>query len=439
VIAHGGCACGRHSSAAACDAQALSDDVVQASALRALIPRASTRRRFVSAVGAAAAAEAIASVLPLDDLRAMAMDDPPGKLEKPSLKVGFIPINCATPIIMADPMGFYAREGLKVELIKDASWALVRDQVAGGQLDASHFLAPMPLAMTMGLGARPQAMRVASIQNTNGQAITLALRHRNNRDPRNWKGFRFAIPFEQSMHNYLLRYYLAEHGLDPDRDVELRVTPPAQMIVNLLAGLIDGFLGPEPFNQRAVYEGVGFIHILTRDIWDGHPCCAFGVSDSFVRQNPNSFAALYRAILKATAAANRPENRADIAKAIAPRKYLNQPEIVVRQALTGHFADGLGHVVDVPDRSGFDATPWYSMAVWMLTQMKRWGYVKGDVDYRQLAEKVFMLTDARRLMAELRLPEDAAASGYPSFNIMGRAFDPVQPEAYVRSFPIRRA
>jgi nitrate/nitrite transport system substrate-binding protein len=437
-IALSGCACGRHSRAAECDAQTLPDDVIEAAALRALFPRANTRRRFVAAVGATAAAEALASVFPLGSLRAMAMDDPLGKLERASLKIGFLPINCAAPIIIADPMGFYAREGLKVELVKTAGWAIVRDRVASGELDASHFLAPMPLAMSVGLGAQPQAMRVASIQNINGQAITLSLRHRNNRDPRRWKGFRFAIPFEYSMHNFLLRYYLAEHGLDPDRDVQLRVTPPAEMITNLLTGDIDGFLGPEPFNQRAVFEKVGFIHILTRDIWDGHPCCAFGVSDRFVRTNPKSFTALFRAILKATAAANRPENRADIARMIAPERYLNQPEIVIRQGLTGRFADGLGNVVDVPDRSGFDATPWYSMATWMLTQMKRWGYVKGDVDYRQLAEKVFMLTDARRLMGELRLPVDAGASGYPSFKIMGRTFDPTQPDAYVRSFAIRR-
>jgi nitrate/nitrite transport system substrate-binding protein len=310
-----------------------------------------------------------------------------------------------------------------------------------GELDASHFLAPMPLAISMGLAAEAQPMRVASIQNTNGQAITLALKHRNNRDPKNWKGFKFAIPFDYSMHNFLLRYYLAEHGLHPDKDVQLRVTPPAEMIANLRAGNIDGFLGPEPFNQRAVFDEIGFIHILTKDIWDGHPCCAFGASESFVQNHPNSFQALYRAILKATAAAERPENRADIAKAIAGPEYLNQPEIVIEQGLTGHFADGLGQVRDEPHRAGFAPLPWYSMATWMLTQMKRWGYIKQEIDYRQLAEQVFLLTDARRLMKDLDLdaPETAPdAADYPSFDIMGRRFDPASPQAYLDQFAIKR-
>src|SRR5258707_15320983 len=194
------------------------------------------------------------------------------------------------------------------------------------ELDASHMLAPMPLAISMGIGSQPTPTRVATIQNVNGQAIVLSLRHKDNRDPRNWKGFRFAIPFDYSMHRFLLRYYLAEHGIDPDRDVQLRVTPPAEMIANLRAGNIDGFLGPDPFNQRAVFDEVGFIHILSKDIWNGHPCCAFGVPEAMIREAPNTFAALYRAVLTAARMARDPKHRELIAKVIAPPNYLNQPK-----------------------------------------------------------------------------------------------------------------
>ncbi len=444
----GGCSCGAHASQAEHDAarpggtEHLSNDIVEASAMKALIPNDRTRRRFLLAVGGTAAAAALYSVLPIRSLQEMAGGDKVGPLERRALRVGFLPINCATPLIMADPMGFYKREGLEVSLVKTPGWALVRDHMLNGELDASHFLAPMPLAISMGLASQAQPMRVASIQNVNGQAITLALKHRNNRDPKNWKGFKFAIPFDFSMHNFLLRYYLAEHGLDPDKDVQLRVTPPAEMIANLRAGNIDGFLGPEPFNQRAVFDEIGFIHILTKDIWEGHPCCAFGASESFIQKNPNSFQALYRAILKATSEAEKPENRADIAKAISGPKYLNQPETVIAQGLTGHFADGLGEVRNDPQRAGFEPLPWYSMATWMLTQMKRWGYIKQDVDYRQLAEKVFLLTDARRLMKDLDLDAPQTRSdpaGYPGFKVMGRAFDPATPEAYLNQFPIKRS
>jgi nitrate/nitrite transport system substrate-binding protein len=433
------CACGEdhtpgeHDSAAA-SAQELSHSFMEASLVKALFPVDSVRRSFLRAVGANTARAAIASLLPLGALEAMAQDR--GPLEKKDLKIGFIAITCASPLIMADPLGFYKKEGLNVQLNKTAGWALIRDKMINKEHDASHFLSPMPLAMTMGLGSNQVNMNVASIQNTNGQAITLHVKHKNNRDPKNWKGFKFAIPFEYSMHNFLLRYYLAENGLNPDTDVQLRVVPPPEMVANLRAGNIDGFLGPDPFNQRAVYDEVGFIHILSKEIWDGHPCCAFGVSDEFIKQNPNTFAALYRAVLGSSFMASQPKDRDLIAKVIAPAQYLNQPEAVLQQVLTGKFADGLGNIRNVPDRANFDPVPWQSMAVWMLTQMKRWGYVKGDVNYRQIAEKVFMLTDAKKQMslAGFRPPEGA----YKKFKVMGKEFDPAKPDDYVKSFAINK-
>lgn len=433
------CACGQDHApgehAAAASEEELSRDFVEASLVKALFPVDSVRRGFLKAVGANTARAAIASLLPVGALQAMAQER--GALEKKDLKIGFISITCASPLIMADPLGFYRKEGLNVQLMKTAGWALIRDKMINKEHDASHFLSPMPLAMSMGLGSNQVPMNVASIQNTNGQAITLHVKHKDKRDPKTWKGFKFAVPFEYSMHNFLLRYYLAEHGINPDTDVQIRVTPPPEMVANLRAGNIDGFLGPDPFNQRAVYDEVGFIHILSKEIWDGHPCCAFGVSDEFIRQNPNTFAALYRAILTASYMASMPKDRELIAKIIAPPQYLNQPETVLAQVLTGKFADGLGNVKNVPDRANFDPVPWQSMAVWMLTQMKRWGYVKGEVNYRQIAEKVFMLTDAKKYMAQagFRPPEGA----YRKFKVMGKEFDPAKPDEYVRSFAIARA
>jgi nitrate/nitrite transport system substrate-binding protein len=213
------------------------------------------------------------------------------------------------------------------------------------------------------------------------------------------------------------------------------------MVANLRAGNIDGFLGPDPFNQRAVYDEVGFITILTKDIWDGHPCCAFGTSEEFIRKNPNTFAALYRAVINASTMARNPENRPLIAKVISPQNYLNQPETVVMQVLTGKFADGLGNVQNVPDRIDFNPIPWYSMATWMLTQLQRWGYVKGDVNYKDISEKVFLLTDARKYMQETNAPITAqakASTGNPKFKIMGREFDPATAAAYSKSFAISK-
>jgi nitrate/nitrite transport system substrate-binding protein len=436
------CSCGRHASAQEHemagqgleDAESISANFIEASIVKALFPSELKRRAFLRAVGSGSALSVLSSVLPITSLQALAQEKAP--LEKKDLNIGFIPITCATPLIMAEPLGFYRKQGLNVSLMKTAGWALIRDKMLNKELDASHFLSPMPISISMGLGSNASPMKVATIQNINGQAITLANKHKDNRDPKKWQGMKFAIPFEYSMHNFLLRYYLAQHGLNPDKDVQLRVTPPAEMVANLRAGNIDGFLGPDPFNQRAVFDEVGFIHILSKDIWNGHPCCAFGTSEAFIKQNPNTWAALYRAVLNSSTMARDPVNRPLIAKVISPQNYVNQPEAVLMQVLTGKFADGLGNVQNVPDRVDFNPIPWYSMATWILTQMQRWGYIKGDVNYKDISEKIFLMTDARKYMDETGITYPAQAkTGYQKVKIMGKEFDPSQPAAYLKSFP----
>jgi nitrate/nitrite transport system substrate-binding protein len=436
-----GCDCGQHASQSEHEAalshvqsEALVARAIEGGVLAALFPDDNRRREFIRGVGASTALAAIGSLFPIGALTAMAQEK--GPLEKKDLKIGFIPITCATPLIMAHPLGFYEKQGLNVSVIKTAGWALIRDKVMNKEYDASHMLAPMPLAISMGIGSNPLPMNVATIQNINGQAITLAMKHKDRRDPKQWKGMVFAVPFEYSIHNFLLRYYVAEHGLDPDKDIQIRVTPPPEMVANLRAGNIDGFLGPDPFNQRAVFDQVGFIHILTKEIWDGHPCCSFGVRSEWVKENPNTFAALFRAVLNAAQMAMNPANRTTIANAIAPTAYLNQPVTVLEQVLTGKFADGLGKVQNVPARVDFDPVPWSAMGVWILTQMKRWGYIKGDVKYKEIVDQVYLLTDAKKRMKEAGIPVPDKQP--KSIVVMGKAFDDSKPEAYVNSFKIKK-
>ena len=438
------CSCGQHSSQhehdhagrqGKADHESLGHEVVESAMVRALFPDDRARRLFLRVVGKKTAMAAIASVLPIGAIQALAQDKRP--LEKKNLKIGFIPITCATPLILAHPLRYYAAEGLEVDVIKTAGWALIRDKVLNREYDASHMLAPMPIAISMGIGSSAQSMNVATIQNVNGQAITLANKHKGTRDPKQWKGFKFAVPFEFSIHNFLLRYYVAEHGLDPDKDIQIRVVPPPEMVANLRAGNIDGYLGPDPFNQRAVYEEVGFIHLLTKELWDGHPCCSFAAPTAFIKENPNSFAALFRAVLKGAALARDPANRKTIAESIAPANYLNQPVAVLEQVLTGKYADGLGNVKTDPARVDFDPFPWYSMATWILSQMKRWGYIKGDVRWKELTEQVYLLTDARRHMAAMGYKPPSES--YKRITVMGKVFDHTAPDAYISSFAIKRA
>ena len=439
-----GCACGKHDSQAAHDAAArvsrMDDEaryreITTSAVMRALFPDDVQRRGFLKAVGASTAAAAISTFFPI--ATATEVFAQTGKPEKTDLKIGFIPITCATPIIMAHPLGFYSKQGLNVEVVKTAGWAVIRDKTINKEYDAAHMLAAMPLAISLGLGSNPIPFAVAAIENINGQAITLAVKHKDKTDPKSWKGMKFAIPFDYSMHNYLLRYYLAEHGIDPDTDVQLRSVPPPEMVANLRADNIDGFLAPDNIAQRAVYDGVGFIHSLSKQMWDGHPCCAFAASKEFISEAPNTYAALLRAIVDATGYASKAENRKSIAEAIAPAAYINAPVTVLEQALIGTYADGLGNIKNDPVRLDFDPFPWESFAVWMLTQMKRWGQIKGDVDYAKVAQQVFLATDAAKVMKEMGLTPPATST--KTFSVMGKAFDPAKPAEYVESFAIKRS
>ena len=397
------------------------------------------RRQFIQRVGAATATAALASVFPLDAAKAVAQDKP-GPLEKKDLKIGFIPITCATPIIMAEPMGFYKKHGLNAQVVKASGWAMIRDLSINKETDATHMLTPMPLAISLGVGSQAVPYVMPAVENINGQAITLATKHKGVRSAKEMKGFKFAVPFDYSMHNFLLRYVLAEDGLDPDKDVQIRVVPPPEMVANLRAGNLDGYLGPDPFNQRAVFEEIGFIWMLSKDIWPGHPCCAFATTREFAEKTPNTYQALVRAIVEATQYAHNKDNRKEIAKAIAPKNFLNQPVEVVEQVLTGAFPDGLGNTKTVADRIDFDPFPYHSMAIWILTQMKRWGYLKGDVDYKKVAAEVYAATGTRETMKSLGYKAPGENSVKHTFALgKTRVFDPDRAEDYVKSFAIRKS
>lgn len=414
----------------------LTDRIVENAIIRAIFnDNDMARRDFMKLVGSGVAATIVGSLFPIAAAKAIAKEGLKGGIEKKDITIGFIPITCATPIIMSEPMGFYRKHGLNATVRRASGWAMVRDWAINKEVSAAHMLSPMPLSISLGVGSAQVPFLMPAIENINGQAITLANKHQGVKTAQDMKGFRFCVPFDFSMHNFLLRYFLAEGGVHPDKDVQIRVVPPPEMVANLKAGNVDGYLAPDPFNQRAVYENAGFIFMLSRDIWPGHPCCAFAISKEFAEEAPNTFLALLKSIVEATHFASAPANRKDIAKAIAPKNYLNQPEVVLEQVLTGKFADGRGNILNVPDRINFDPFPWNSMAVWILTQMKRWGYLKKDVNYKEVAEQVYLAAECDKIAKELGHPTHESANKKHVF-MGGKVFDPNAPEEYLRSFPI---
>ncbi len=398
-----------------------------------------TRRKFLQniAVGAALVTLANCQATPeatedIAEATAAGGDSTPAELEKTDLKVAFLPITCATPIIMSKPLGFYEKYGLNVELMKYASWSVVRDAAIAGELDAYHMLAPMPITMSLGLGSTPFSVKLASIENNNGQGIAVAKKHLGSvNGPADFKGMTIGIPYDYSNHNLLLRYYLASGGLDPDNDVKLLVLPPPDAIAKMSTGQIDAFILPDNFTQRVVNDDIGFIHLLTKDLWAGHPCCAFVAAQNWIDDNPNTFRALNKAIIDGATYANDPANRKEIAAAIAPREYLNQPVPVLEAVMTGQFDDGQGNSFDIPDRIYFDPYPWKSFASWITTQLVRWDYMDAEnADYEGVGNDIFLTNLARELAEELGVDAPADLTRVETMQLGD--FDPAQPEDYLQ-------
>lgn len=406
----------------------VADDIEQ-TLLHALFPEPVLRRSLLKSIGAAALLGALGEILPISTLQAIAQEKKP--LEKTKLNVGFLAITCAAPLIYGEQLGSYAKEGLEVSLQKIAGIALIRDKMVNGELDVSQQVMPVPLTMTAGLGGNQQSVKVLTILNQNGNSLVLAMKHRDNRDPKNWKGMTFAVPFDQSHQALQLRNYLAAHGLDPDTDVKYRVVPPTEYVSNLRVGSIDGFFGGEPGGQRAVFEGAGFIHLISREIWDGHPCCAVAAAESWITQNPNTFMAFYRAIVAASLHVSDERNRAGMAKVLAQPQYLNAPETVIDQVITGRYADGLGAIKEDSRRVDYQPFPQYAAAVWLMTQLRRWKMLKDDIDYKALAEKVMLATDAARILKENDVKPPPI--GFGKERILGQEFDSAKPEDYLAS------
>lgn len=391
------------------------------------------RRDFLIKVAAAAAVVTLAGC-PSQET-SQAPQPATGKLEKPGpLSVGFISISCASPLIMAEAQGFYKKQGLEVNLVKMKGWPAVRDSIIAGELDAYHMLSPMPISMTLGLGSVPTSVKLACVQNNNGDALVLGNKLKGKvKGPADFKGLEIGVPFVFSIHNLLLRYYVATGGLNPDKDLKIIPMPPPEAISKMTVGQIDGFLLPNSVAQVAITaRKIGFLHLLSKDLWAGHPCCAFGASQKWIDAHPNTFKALTAAVIEGSAYANDFKNREEVAKVLAKPNFLGIPEPALKAALTGQFDDGQGNSVNVPDSVLFEPHPWQSFAKWIMSQMVRWKLMpKEQADYEKLAQQIY-LTDLARDTAKglgLNPPTEGTRVEKLKFD----TFDPANPDAYIQA------
>lgn len=323
------------------------------------------------------------------------------------LRLGFIPLADCAPLAVAHALGLFAAEGLQVSLVREASWATIRDKVQARLLDGAHMLGPMPLASSLGAGGERSAMIAPMALSLNGSAISvsraLAERMRTldleamSARPRSARALKrvaderraigappliLAAVFPFSIHAYVLRGWLAEAGIDPDRDVRLVITPPPRMAAQLRSGEIDGFCVGAPWNAAAEADGSGEILVRTRELWPGVLDKVLGVSAAFAEREPEALQALLRALIRAAAWADEAENRPALARLLARPEFVGAPEPVLARAL-----------VETPEAIIFHAgganVPWPRHAEWLLAQMRRWGQIGPDVDAPAAAESVF--------------------------------------------------
>ena len=436
----------------------------------------------------------VAAVLSALPLAVAAEVGPP---EKEDLKFGFIKLTDMAPLAIAYEKRFFEDEGLYVTLEAQANWKVLLDGVIDGQLDGAHMLAGQPLAATIGFGTEAHVITPFSMD-LNGNAITVSntiWEQMKENIPRQEDGrpvhpikaealkpvvesyrargeaFNMGMVFPVSTHNYELRYWLAAGGLHPgyyapargdisgqlQADVLLSVTPPPQMPATMEAGTIYGYCVGEPWNQQAVFKGIGVPVITDYEIWKNNPEKVFGITAEFAERYPNTAVRIVKALIRAAywLDANDNANRTEAVRYLSQPNYVGADYEVIANSMTGTFEYEKGDRRPIPDFNVFfryHATyPYYSDAIWYLTQMRRWGQIaeaKPDDWYKDVAKKVYRPDIYRQAAAELIAEGKFSAADFPDFAtetgyraptdefIDGIEYDGTQPNAYLAKFPI---
>ena len=420
-----------------------------------------------------------------------AVDTDTEEVEKAELTLGFIKLTDMAPLAIAKEKGFFEDEGLYVKLEAQANWKVLLDRVISGELDGAHMLAGQPIGATIGFGTQAEVVTPFSMD-LNGNGITVSnevwkimkanIPHENGKPvhpikadglkpviedfKRSGRQFKMGMVFPVSTHNYELRYWLAAAGISPgyytatditgttNADVLLSVTPPPQMPATLEAGTIHGYCVGEPWNQQAVFKGIGVPVTTDYEIWKNNPEKVFGVSKAWADQNPNTLVALTKALIRACKwlDENGMANRKEAVEILARPEYVGADAEVIANSMTGTFEYEKGDKRSLPDFNVFfnyHATyPYYSDCVWYLTQMRRWGQITESKDntwYSETAKKIYLpdiwMKAAKALLKEghLTTEEIPQTDGYkePTAEFIdGVAYDGKDPVGYISKFNV---
>ena len=400
------------------------------------------RRQFIKGSASLAAGAAVTPAV-----WAAGSDAP----EKKEIRIGFIPLTDCASVVMASVLKFDEKYGIKIIPTKEASWASVRDKLVNGDLDMAHVLYGLVYGVHLGLGGPKKDMAVLMTLNHNGQAITLSkkLADKGAVDGQSLaklmaadkREYTFAQTFPTGTHAMWLYYWLASAGINPIKDAKVITVPPPQMVANMRVGNMDGYCVGEPWNHRAIIDGIGITAATTQDIWRDHPEKVLGCTGEFAQKYPNAARAVIMAVLEASRWIDAGlQNKSRMAETIAEKSWVNTSVDAINQRILGRYQNGLGKTWDDTNHMKFfnDGAvnfPYLSDGMWFLTQHKRWGLLKDHPDYLAVAKQVNQIELYQQAASQLKvsLPKTAMRS---SKLIDGVVWDGTDTARYADSFKI---
>lgn len=374
------------------------------------------------------------------------------KPEKEEVKIGFIPLTDCASVVMASVLGIDKKYGVKIVPTKEASWAAVRDKLVNGEIDFAHSLYGLIYGVHLGVSGPKKDMAVLMTLNQNGQAITLSkkLAEKGATDGASLaklmktdnRVYTFAQTFPTGTHAMWLYYWMAANGIHPMKDAKVITVPPPQMVANMRVGNMDGFCVGEPWNHRAIADGIGITATTTQEIWKDHPEKVLGTSAEFVKKYPNTARAVTAAVIEAGKWIDASlSNKNKMAETIADKSYVNTSVDVINQRILGRYQNGLGKTWDDPNCMKFYADgavnfPYLSDGMWFLTQHKRWGLLKEHPNYLAVAKQINQIDIYKQAAtaAKASLPKSDMRS---SKLVDGLTWDGKDPAKYAEAFSIK--
>jgi nitrate/nitrite transport system substrate-binding protein len=408
-----------------------------------------TRRKFLTTTTGSLLAGVIGGV-PKGWAGGAYADDSP---ESPNVRFGIIALTDCSSIVMAHELGYFKQFGIQSVISKEASWAVIRDKLTLGENQATHMLIGMPFASSMGLlGSPVKPMVIPWMLNRNGQAITLnnKLLQAGVKTPKDLKPIAdkakaagdpltFAMTFPPGTHAMWTRYWLASGGINPDKDINLIVIPPAQMVANMKIDKMDGFCVGEPWNARAIADKIGFTATTTQKMWKDHPekVCAF--TEEFATKNPKTVKAILKALHLSSVWIDKLENRPRMAEVVSQATYINCPPEIIIGRLLGKYDYGDGKQEQDPNYMIFSQRecnfPQRTFGLWWLSQFRRWGMVKSAPDYQGIVSKVMRQDVYLEAMKDMGVTTKFKDMQKQTL-FDGGVFDPADPEKYALSFAV---